>query len=93
MGADVIYDPIGGENFRPVFPYKPQVNFTNRASGKAPLIPSNIIMVKNICVIGFKLQLTATKIHVLNDCFKRLINLCSKNLINPHISHGFHLKK
>jgi len=97
MGADVIYDPIGGENFRPVLSLaNPEARILpiGFASGKAPLIPSNIIMVKNITVIGFNIATYRhLKIHVLNDCFKRLINLCSKNLINPHISHVFPLEK
>ena len=54
-GADVIYDPVGGELF------KQALRATNPegriipigfASGEIPSIPANIILVKNLTVIG-----------------------------------------
>lgn len=55
-GADVVYDPVGGDMFRAA------IKLANRearlitigfASGDVPQIPANIILVKNITVIGF----------------------------------------
>ena len=54
-GADVVYDPVGGELF------KQALRATNPegriipigfASGEIPSIPANILLVKNLTVIG-----------------------------------------
>ncbi len=55
-GADVVYDPVGGDQFSAA------LRATNRdgrvlvigfASGRISEVPANIILVKNISVIGF----------------------------------------
>jgi NADPH2:quinone reductase len=55
-GADVVYDPVGG----PVFEASLRATATNGrilvigfASGIVPQIPANILLVKNITVIGY----------------------------------------
>lgn len=55
-GADVVYDPVGGDQFRAAMR---ATNMNGRlipigfASGDIPQIPANIVMVKNLDVIGF----------------------------------------
>jgi NADPH:quinone reductase len=55
-GADVIYDPVGGEAFdvslRCVAP-EGRIIPMGFASGTIPQIPANILLVKNVTVIGF----------------------------------------
>jgi NADPH2:quinone reductase len=55
-GADVIYDPVGGEAFdvslRCVAPEGRLIPM-GFASGTIPQIPANILLVKNVTVIGF----------------------------------------
>jgi NADPH2:quinone reductase len=55
-GADVIYDPVGGDAFsislRCVAP-EGRIIPMGFASGTIPQIPANILLVKNITVIGF----------------------------------------
>jgi NADPH2:quinone reductase len=55
-GADVIYDPVGGEAFaaslRCVAP-EGRIIPMGFASGVIPQIPANILLVKNVTVIGF----------------------------------------
>ncbi|TMJ33144.1 MAG: NADPH:quinone oxidoreductase family protein [Alphaproteobacteria bacterium] len=55
-GADVIYDPVGGEAFdislRCVAP-EGRIIPMGFASGAIPQIPANILLVKNVTVIGF----------------------------------------
>jgi NADPH2:quinone reductase len=55
-GADVIYDPVGGDAFnvslRCVAP-EGRIIPMGFASGTIPQIPSNILLVKNVTVIGF----------------------------------------
>ena len=54
-GADVIYDPVGGDVFAASLR---AINFNGRilvigfASGDIPKIPANIVMVKNIDILG-----------------------------------------
>lgn len=54
-GADVIYDPVGGETFdqslRCIAP-EGRIIPMGFASGTIPQIPANIVLVKNITVIG-----------------------------------------
>jgi NADPH2:quinone reductase len=55
-GADVIFDPVGGEAFdvslRCVAPEGRLIPM-GFASGIIPQIPANILLVKNVTVIGF----------------------------------------
>jgi NADPH2:quinone reductase len=55
-GADVIYDPVGGDAFtaslRCVAP-EGRIIPMGFASGAIPQIPANILLVKNVTVIGF----------------------------------------
>src|SRR5690242_5596716 len=55
-GADVIYDPVGGDAFnislRCVAP-EGRIIPMGFASGSIPQIPANILLVKNVTVIGF----------------------------------------
>src|SRR5437868_222603 len=54
-GADVVYDPVGGDAFDQALR---AVNWEARmlvigfASGRIPAVPANIILVKNISVVG-----------------------------------------
>lgn len=54
-GADVIYDPVGGETFdtslRCIAP-EGRIIPMGFASGTIPSVPANIVLVKNITVIG-----------------------------------------
>ncbi|TXL73887.1 NADPH:quinone oxidoreductase family protein [Vineibacter terrae] len=55
-GADVIYDPVGGEIFEQSLrcvAVEGRIIPMGFASGKIPQIPANILLVKNITVIGF----------------------------------------
>ena len=55
-GADVIYDPVGGEIFDVSLrcvAVEGRVIPMGFASGKIPQIPANILLVKNVTVIGF----------------------------------------
>jgi NADPH:quinone reductase len=55
-GADVIYDPVGGQVFdaslRAVAP-DGRILVIGFASGQVPQVPANILLVKNITVIGY----------------------------------------
>lgn len=90
-GADVVYDPVGGDLF------KAAMGATNRegrivtigfASGDTPQIPANHLLVKNIDVLGFYwggyLTFNAT---ALTDSLAELMAWFAEGRIRPHVSH------
>ncbi|MCY3879327.1 MAG: NADPH:quinone oxidoreductase family protein [Rhodobacteraceae bacterium] len=89
-GADVVYDPVGGELF------KAAMRASNRearllpvgfASGEIPQIPANILLVKNLSVIGFywggysEFNPTA-----LTDSAETLVGWFQQGLLKPSIA-------
>lgn len=96
-GVDVIYDPVGGDQFQSALSAaRPEARVLpiGFASGSIPLIRANIIMVKNINIVGFYIGgYKKFKPEVLADCFNRLLELCSKKTISPHISNIFPLSE
>ena len=94
---DVIYDPVGGDQFQVALAAaKPETRILpiGFASGEVPQIPANIVMVKNITIIGFYIGTYRTlNPNILRDCFQRLLEMWSQNIINPHISNVFSLEE
>lgn len=90
-GADVVYDPVGGDLFKAVF------GATNKegriitigfASGTIPQIPANILLVKNIEVIGFYWGgYMKFAPDVLDASLKELVRWYSEGKLRPHVSH------
>ena len=94
-GADVVYDPVGGEMWREALR---SANFGARlipigfASGEVPQIPANILLVKNLDVIG--LYWGAYLRHrpeVLADRLRQLLAWWEEGRIAPHVSHALPL--
>ncbi len=55
-GADVVFDPVGGDQFKAALrSANPEARLLpiGFASGDVPQIPANILLVKNLTVIGF----------------------------------------
>ena len=90
-GADVVYDPVGGDLF------KEALRATNPegrliplgfASGEVPQIPANILLVKNLTVIGYYWGgYSKTNPAVLNDSLAKLLDWYAEGEIKPHVSH------
>jgi len=58
------------------------------ASGDVPQIPANIILVKNITIVGFYWGGYAKFApQVLTESFAHLFDLHSAGKIRPHVSH------
>jgi len=54
-GADVVYDPVGGDAFDQALRavnWEARMLVVGFASGRIPAVPANLILVKNISVIG-----------------------------------------
>lgn len=90
-GADVVYDPVGGDQFKAALrACNPEARVLplGFASGEVPQIPANIILVKNISVLGFYWGGYAKFApHVLNDSFSDLLAMHARDEIRPHVSH------
>ncbi|MEM8981178.1 MAG: NADPH:quinone oxidoreductase family protein, partial [Pseudomonadota bacterium] len=94
-GVDVVYDPVGGEQFTSAFrACKPEARFLTIgfASGEVPKVPANHLLVKNISLIGFywggylKFKPTA-----LTDSLSKLFEMYAAGDIKPHVSDTFPL--
>lgn len=94
-GADVVYDPVGGDQFKAAFRAcnpEARIIVIGFASGDIPQIPANHLLVKNIAVIGhYWGGYNAFKPAVLNDSMKVLMGWFTEGRLNPHISRVFPL--
>ena len=96
-GADVVYDPVGGAQFTAAMrACNPEARILplGFASGEVPQIPANIIMVKNLNVLGvFWGGYKTTNPKVLTDSFKVLIDWYLEGKLKPHVSHVLALEQ
>jgi len=96
-GADVVYDPIGGEQFKAAMrACRPEARLIplGFASGEVPQIPANHLLVKNLTVIGFYWGgYTRVNPKVLTDSFKVLTQWYVEGKIKPHVSNVLPLEK
>ncbi len=94
-GVNVVYDPVGGDAFdaslRSVA-WGARVIIIGFASGRVPQIPANIVLVKNIDVVGFYWGSYQTnKPELLRSSFAQLLRWFAEGKLRPHISHRFDL--
>lgn len=96
-GADVIYDPVGGKAFDAAMR---SINWEGRivvigfASGDFNQARTNIIMVKNIAVMGF--YWGSYSMHnpsAIGDSMTELIGMWEEGKLKPHISHTMPLEQ
>lgn len=90
-GADVVYDPVGGDAF------KAAMKATNRegrlltigfASGDVPQIPANHLLVKNLTVIGFYWGgYMSFNAPALVQSMADLLSWYKEGKLKPHVSH------
>ena len=90
-GADVLYDPVGGAQFDAAMrACNPEARLLplGFASGDVPQIPANILLVKNLTVIGFYWGAYAKfRPEVLSDSLRQLFQWYEEGRLTPHISH------
>ncbi len=96
-GADVVYDPVGGAQFKAALrACNPLARIIplGFASGDIPQIPANILLVKNITVIGYYWGgYTVFAPEILTNSFKELFKIYASGALKPHISHTLPLAK
>lgn len=96
-GADVVYDPVGGDAFDAALrsiAWGGRYVVIGFAAGRIPQIPANIVLVKNIDVIGFYWgSYQAHNPDLLFGSLKQLLQWAEQGKLKPHISHRFDLSE
>lgn len=90
-GADVVYDPVGGEVFdaslRCVAP-DGRILVIGFASGSVPQIPANHLLVKNVTVIGYWWgAYRRLKPLLVRQSMAEALDLWAAGKLRPHVSH------
>ncbi|MCR9147797.1 MAG: NADPH:quinone oxidoreductase family protein [Rhodobacteraceae bacterium] len=90
-GVDVVYDPVGGDQFNAAFrACKPEARILTIgfASGDVPQIKANHLLVKNISVIGLYWGgYLAFRPQVVTDSLATLFGWYEAGRLHPHLSH------
>lgn len=90
-GVDVCYDPVGGEQFRAALSamkWEGRMLPLGFASGDIPQIPANLVLVKNISILGLYWGAYArNRPEVMTDSLKTLFGWWAEGKIKPHVSH------
>lgn len=90
-GADVVYDPVGGDQFDAAFrATNPdgRIVVIGFASGKVPQIAANHLLVKNISVMGLYWGgYQKFRPDVLTGSLETLVGWYAEGGLRPHISH------
>ncbi|WP_217555926.1 NADPH:quinone oxidoreductase family protein [Streptomyces sp. GbtcB6] len=90
LGADVIYDPVGGEAYTQsakVVAFEGRIVVVGFASGTIPSPALNHALVKNYSIMGLHWGLYATKNpKLILHCHQQLTELAAKGAIKPLVS-------
>ncbi len=96
-GADVLYDPVGGEQFDAAFRAcnrEARILPLSFAGGAVPAIPANIVMVKDMTVLGLYWGgYVARHPRVLADSLGALFAWYALGRLRPHVSHVLPLEE
>src|SRR5437016_5793882 len=96
-GADVIYDPVGGDVFDASLrcvAWGGRIVVIGFASGRIPQAPANLLLVKNIDVIGFYWgSYQARKPELLRDSYATLFKWFEEGKLKPRVSHRVEISK
>ncbi|MGR3641089.1 NADPH:quinone oxidoreductase family protein [Alterinioella nitratireducens] len=96
-GADVVYDAVGGDQFKAAMRASNPggrlipIGF---ASGEVPQIPANILLVKNLSVIGcYWGGYMGFAPDILRDSLAELFRLYEAGRLHPHIGATYPLER
>ena len=96
-GADVVYDPVGGAGFKAAMRAtkpKGRMIVIGFASGDVPPVPANIILVKNIDVIGFYWGgYLKFRPDLVMQSIRDLMQMHADGKLHPHVSHTLPLDR
>ncbi|MEI4261858.1 NADPH:quinone oxidoreductase family protein [Roseovarius sp. D0-M9] len=96
-GVDVVYDPVGGDQFKAAFrACRPEARILTIgfASGKVPQIPANHLLVKNLTVMGLYWggYLTFAP-EILTGSLATLLKWAAEGRIDPKAHHTYPLDR
>ena len=96
-GADVIYDPVGGDVFdesKRCISWGGRILTIGFTSGRWPLAPVNLILIKQISVIGVRAGEYGRQDPVRGkENTDEIHRLAEEGLISPHVSHALPLER
>jgi NADPH2:quinone reductase len=94
-GVDVVYDPVGGEMFDAslrAVNWNARILIVGFAGGGVPQIPANILLVKNVAVLGFYFgSWRQRRPEIVARGFTELNQMYGSRQLNPLVSHSFDL--
>lgn len=92
-GADVIYDPVGGDLFDQslrCIAWEGRMLVIGFADGRIPHIPANLALVKNISIVGLYWGgYTSRNPQVVTNSLATLLAWYAEGKIRPHISQTY----
>lgn len=90
-GVDLVYDPVGGDAFDQslrCIAWEGRVIIIGFAAGRIPQIPANLVLVKNIDLIGFFWgSYRRYKPHLMAESYQQLFSWFAAGKLKPHVSH------
>jgi NADPH:quinone reductase len=90
-GVDVVYDPVGGDSFDQslrCIAWEGRLIIIGFAAGRIPQIPANLVLVKNIDVIGFFWgSYRRYKPQLMAASYQHLFRWFEAGKLHPHVSH------
>jgi len=96
-GADVAYDPVGGDAFRASLRcIKPggRILVIGFASGDVPQIPANHLLVKDASVLGLSLgQVRAHQPQLIRELLRELLEWWEAEKLHPLVSKTYPLER
>jgi NADPH2:quinone reductase len=96
-GADVVYDPVGGELFTASLrsiAFEGRILVIGFAGGTVPQIPANHLLVKNVDVIGLNWPAYAElNPPVMTESFRTLLQWYLEGAIQPYVSAIYRLER
>lgn len=94
-GADVVYDPVGGRLFEASLRATAlggRILVVGFASGDIPQVPANILLVKNISLLGFHWgQYETLRPDWMRASLAELLDWLAAGAIRPHVSETYPL--
>ena len=95
-GADVIFDPVGGDTFdrsRRCVAWEGRLVVIGFTSGRIPEAPANHVLLKNYAVVGLHWgRYVATQPDLVRRAHSELLTLWDEGKINPLISAEYPLE-
>ncbi len=92
----MIYDPVGGEAFGASLrccAFEGRILIVGFAGGKIPRIPANILLVKNITVIGYYWGAYATYgLQLIRESFADLAQMYNQGKLRPLVGATYPLE-